>query len=307
MNKFAWLAGGLLFASAAEAAEVQKLPQAPGAPDLILVTGVIQPNDDVKFNQIAATASQAVVLLNSEGGSVLPALEIGRAIRLKGFATAVANDTLCASACALAWLAGTPRLVGEQAHIGFHASYVVDNGTLSESGVANALVGAYLNQIGIPQSTIVFVTSAPPAGMAWLSERKAGELGLQIASFQPLTTPSLEPGNDETSTEPYDPMKTVAAFYNALSNADGVSAAASVVPEKRGIGPFSETSIHSFFSGLSTPLKLRSVSRKGTDKVVAAYSYVRTNGAVCDGRAEVRTTYRYGKTLISRISALNGC
>jgi hypothetical protein len=28
-------------------------------------------------------------------------------------------------------------------------------------------------------------------------------------------------------------MKAVAAFYNALSNADGVSAAALVIPEKR--------------------------------------------------------------------------
>lgn len=270
------------------------------------MSGVIQPNDDLKFNQIAATASQAVVLLNSEGGSVLPALEIGRAIRLKGFATAVADDTLCASACALTWLAGTPRLVGKTAHIGFHASYVVNNGAASESGVGNALVGAYLNQIGLPQSTIVFVTSAPPQGMAWLSEKKAGELGLKVAPFQPPAIASSIPGDDGTSPEPYDPMKTVAAFYNALSNADGSSAVALVVPEKRGIGPFNENSIHSFFGRLSSPLSLQSVSRQGSG-ALATYTYVRSNGEACNGKAELKTIYRYGKTLISKIRALSGC
>ena len=39
----------------------------------------------------------------------IEAMLFGRAIRLRGLATAVTPDTLCASACALIWLAGTPR------------------------------------------------------------------------------------------------------------------------------------------------------------------------------------------------------
>ncbi|MDX8517195.1 hypothetical protein [Mesorhizobium dulcispinae] len=116
---------------------------------MITITGVIEPQDDLQFNQVAATTGQAIVVLNSEGGAVLPALEIGRSIRLRGFSTAVASDTLCASACALAWLAGTPRLAGQTANIGFHASYIVKDGTPSETGVGNALIGAYLNQLGL--------------------------------------------------------------------------------------------------------------------------------------------------------------
>lgn len=305
MNGMMWLLVGLLFTGTSEAAVIQKLHKQPGSPELILVSGVIQPNDDVLFNQIAATSSQAVVLLNSEGGSVLPALEIGKSIRLRGFATAVASDTLCASACALTWLAGAPRLAGEKANIGFHAAYIVTNGSARESGVGNALVGAYLSQIGLTQNAIVFVTSAPPEGMSWLSGEKANELGLQVASFQAPAVPS--PGSAGSESEPYDPMKTVAGFYNALSNADGVSAAALVIPEKRGVGPFNENSIHSFFGGLATPLSLQSVSRKGPDGVITTYTYARADGLVCHGKAEVRTTYQYGKTLISKIKALNGC
>ncbi|WP_287363284.1 hypothetical protein [Mesorhizobium sp.] len=306
MKKSGWLVGMYLLMGTAHAAVIEKIPQAAGSPDLIVITGVIESSDDAQFNQIAATTGQAVVLLNSGGGSVLPALEIGRAIRLKGFATAVANETLCASACALTWLAGAPRLAGESANIGFHASYVVNDGTASESGVGNALIGAYLNQIGLSQDTIVFVTTAPPEGMAWLSGEKASELGLQFASYQ-TNAMSSDTVETQIAPEPYDPMKVVAAFYNALSNADGVSAASLVIPEKRGIGPFNEASIHSFFGGLSTPLRLESIARHGDDKTVATYTYARSDGSVCKGRSEVQTIYKYGKTLVSKIRALDGC
>ncbi|MBZ9812483.1 hypothetical protein [Mesorhizobium sp. CA7] len=306
MAKLLWLVAAMLFVGHASAAVIQKKATAPGSPDLITVTGIIEPSDDLQFKQIAATTGQAIVLLNSEGGSVLPALEIGRSIRLKGFATAVASGTLCASACALTWLAGAPRLAGQSANIGFHASYVVKDGTPSETGVGNALIGAYLNQLGLSQNTIVFVTSAPPEGMAWLSGEKAGELGLQFASYQ-TNAVSSDTVETQTAPEPYDPMRVAAAFYNALSNADGVSAAALVVPEKRGIGPFNETSIHSYFGGLSVPLQLESVARHGADKVAVAYTYSRADGSTCNGKAEVQTTYKYGKTLISKIRALDGC
>ncbi|MDF3152048.1 hypothetical protein P3C58_08670 [Mesorhizobium sp. XAP10] len=306
MGRLFWFIAATLLVGHATAAVIEKGPQAAGSPDLITITGVFEPNDDLQFNQVAATTGQAIVVLNSEGGAVLPALEIGRAIRLKGFSTAVASDTLCASACALTWLAGAPRLAGESANIGFHASYVVKDGTASETGVGNALIGAYLNQLGLSQDAIVFVTSAPPEGMAWLSGDKAGELGLQFATYQ---TQAGSPATvvTQTAPEPYDPMRVAAAFYNALANADGVSAAALVVPEKRGIGPFNEASIHSYFGGLSSPLQLESTARHGADKVAVAYKYSRADGSACDGKAEVQTTYKYGKTLISKIRALSGC
>ncbi|WP_292119491.1 hypothetical protein [Mesorhizobium sp.] len=307
MGRLFWCFAATLLAGHANAAAIEKgPPQAAGSPDLITITGVIEPQDDLRFNQVAATTGNAIVVLNSEGGAVLPALEIGRSIRLKGFATAVASDTLCASACALTWLAGTPRLAGQSANIGFHASYVVKDGTPSETGVGNALIGAYLNQLGLSQDAIVFVTSAPPEGMAWLSGEKAGELGVQFATYQ---TQAGSPATvvTQTAPEPYDPMRAAAAFYNALSNADGVSASALVVPEKRGIGPFNEASIHSYFGGLSSPLQLQAISRRGADKVAVAYTYARADGSACKGKAEVETTYKYGKTLIRKIRAVNGC
>ena len=90
------------------------------------------------------TLSKAEVEFRSVGGSIVAGIKIGEAIRIKGFSTLVEEG--CASACALAWLGGIPRYATAQARIGFHAAYNAQSG--EETGVGNALVGAYLNNCG---------------------------------------------------------------------------------------------------------------------------------------------------------------
>ncbi|WP_245303149.1 hypothetical protein [Rhizobium esperanzae] len=102
-------------------------------------------------------------------------------------------------------------------------------------------------------------------------------------------------------------MRTVTAFYSALAAADGETASALVIPEKRGQGPFNEASIHAFFGAMSQPLKLTGTALRGTDDVRVSYEYVTNEGRRCQGRAAVLTTYVFGKTLVSRIKALDGC
>lgn len=119
----------------------------PDGIDLISVDGTFADGDDATFRRLAAESDRAVVVLNSGGGNLHSGLEIGKAIRLRGFATAVPPGALCASACALTWLAGSPRLLDAESKLGFHAAYRLVDGKASESGAANALVGAYLNQM----------------------------------------------------------------------------------------------------------------------------------------------------------------
>lgn len=210
--------------------------------DFISVTGVLNEGDDTVFRKIAAASEKAIVVLNSEGGRVTAGIEIGRAIKLRGFATAVPPETLCASACALTWLAGAPRFLDGTSKLGFHAAYRVVDGKASESGVGNALVGAYLNQIGLPDNAIIYVTSAPPEGIEWLTADKATSAGI---SYEPLLPEAALTAAEEVKALPHDPMATVAAFYAALAAADGETASAMVVPEKRGKGPFNG-SIHPY-------------------------------------------------------------
>jgi hypothetical protein len=101
----------------------------------------------------------------------------------------------------------------------------------------------------------------------------------------------------------YDPVNTVRAFYVALSRADGNSAEAFMVPEKRGIGNFKADNITKFWGGLREPLKLLSIERNGNDFVNVKYSFTRPNGSVCLADANVNTIFTNGRTLIQGISA----
>ena len=71
--------------------------------------------------------------------------------------------------------------MGANAH-GFHAAYVVRSGQATELGAPNALVGAYLNKIGLPDRAIVYITKAPPDSMTWLTLKVRSACGIIAAS-----------------------------------------------------------------------------------------------------------------------------
>lgn len=142
------------------------------------------PGDASRFLDIVSSVDVGAVLLESPGGNLIDGLVIGRAIRTAGFTTGVAPETACASACALAWLAGTTRYMDPSALVGFHAAYIEENGRASESGVGNALVGAYLNELGLGFDAVVFVASAAPNEMNWLNAAKAQQAGIDVVLLE---------------------------------------------------------------------------------------------------------------------------
>lgn len=296
------LIAAILFSFLAKAADINR-QTTPDGVDLISISGTFTNGDDATFRKLAAVSDQAVVVLNSGGGTLHVGLEIGRAIRLRGFATAVPADALCASACALTWLAGSPRFLDPQSKLGFHAAYRLVNGRASESGAANALIGAYLNQLGLSDKAVVYVTSAPPEGVEWLTAETAAMVGIGYKAIDINASTTVQ----REAQLPYDPISAITAFYTALSVADGETAAALVIPEKRGQGPFNERSINVFYSDMSDPLKLTSTSLLRGNTVRVSYEYTTTRGRQCRGRADVQTVYIYGHTLISKIKALDGC
>lgn len=300
--RYRYVAAAMLFSLPVQAAEIKRDVGSDGI-DLISISGTFTEGDDAAFRRLAAASPKAVVILDSGGGNLLTGLAIGRAIRLSGFATAVPPGSLCASACALTWLAGSPRLLDIKSKLGFHAAYRVVNGKAAESGAANALVGAYLNQLGVNDKAVIYVTSAPPEGVEWLTTETAAAVGIEFGTIS-TSAPSVPETNRPSR---YDPIAATTSFYAALSSADGETAAALVVPEKRGKRPFNEHSIHAFYSAMSVPLKLTGTSLVAKDSVRVSYEYETTQGRSCRGRAEVQTIYAFGRTLISRIKALDGC
>ena len=170
----------------AEAAQIAVKPLDNGSA-LVVIEGELDLADIDTFRTKTEPlpAGRATVEFASKGGSLLSGIRIGALIRAKKFTTVVPDGAQCASACALAWLGGTRRFVGEYASVGFHTAYIMKTGGMSESGPGNAILGAYLNQLGLSERAILYITHAAPTSMQWMSMEQATEYGITVAKLPP--------------------------------------------------------------------------------------------------------------------------
>lgn len=209
------IAGMILAACApAQAADIKVISEKELT--VVSVAGERNFRDEEAFADTVLRLKDAVVVFDSVGGNLVGGIEIGKAIRLKGFNTLVLDDALCASACALAWLGGKTRWAAPRAKIAVHAAWMFKNGKKQETGSGNALVGAYLNTLGLTDEAIVFITSAAPDEAEFLSFQKAEALGIAVKQFgagpepqQAATKAEPELSKPVVSAEPdaryYDP------------------------------------------------------------------------------------------------------
>ncbi|MEI7516176.1 MAG: hypothetical protein WCK81_12375 [Betaproteobacteria bacterium] len=164
----------------AHAAEIKIDRGSKGDSDTIKIQGEIKTGDEDKFRALAMGSRKATVLLDSKGGRLGPALEIGKMIRLRGFATAV-QDATCQSACSLIWLAGEPRYMNNFTSIGFHTAFRTGkNGELTSTPTHGAIIGAYLTRLGFSDKVVLFVVSASAHEMHWLQKSTADRLGIAV-------------------------------------------------------------------------------------------------------------------------------
>jgi len=202
----------LLFAACTKtlAAEITESATTDGV--VIAIRGDLEAGDDRKFNQVAQRYSKGSVYLESRGGDLVTGIAIGESIRLKGFITSLPPGTTCASSCALAWLGGSRRFLSPTSRLGFHAAYRMDGTTARETGIGNAVVGAYLTRIGLPISAVIYITKASPDAITWLTPADAQKVGIEFSfiedafpnkSANPLTPPqSQRPPEAQPSSSP---------------------------------------------------------------------------------------------------------
>jgi hypothetical protein len=166
----------LISPATAEAADIQWSISAEGTrTPMIVINGDIVSGDYLKFKKLANQVPWTVVVMTSRGGVLVDGLNIGNMIRAKGFSTFV--HEYCMSVCAMMWLAGVKRSAISEASIGFHgASY--ENGEPSIAG--NALVGAYLANLGYSYKAIAALINVGAKEMNWLSDKWAKELGIEV-------------------------------------------------------------------------------------------------------------------------------
>ena len=163
-----------------QAADINLVRGAKGEEDIISIKGDFKIGDENKFRELALNSNRATVFLDSDGGKLQPALEIGKIIRIKGFATAV-QDTICSSACAMVWLAGEPRMMSNFTSIGFHAPFTLDPaGKAVSDAIHGALTGSYLTGLGFSPRVVMFVVSAGANDLHLLNKATADRLGIAV-------------------------------------------------------------------------------------------------------------------------------
>jgi len=160
------------------AADIHLVPSDDGN-HIVVVDGPIIPGDEYKFASTIAGFSKLTISLSSSGGRTDVALFIGRVIRQRQYATLVPEKSVCASACAMIWVAGTPREMHESSRIGFHATFVQTKDGYAISSEGNALVGAYYAEMGLGSAVIVYCTQAPPNSVKWFSRSDGSAIGLE--------------------------------------------------------------------------------------------------------------------------------
>ena len=155
--------------SQAPAANVTIVKQEQGF-TIVAIEGDLVLADGEKFADLVRPLGRTVVVLNSPGGSLFAGLRIGQLIRNRRFLTIVTDGDLCASACALAWIGGVGRYLGPKSRLGFHAAYLAEGDVSHVSSSGNALVGAYLDRLGLSDDAIFYLTAAAPEEILWLDE-----------------------------------------------------------------------------------------------------------------------------------------
>lgn len=161
------LAVGLLAAAAAGPVAAIELERDPRTP-MLLLRGIVQPGDEAQFTRALAGAGAGVewIGLDSFGGDVKTAMQIGRIIKQRGLKTTVLPGRQCNSACFFIWAGGAARQ-NPGGILGVHRPHAIYVGGSTAVPPAHlvaqsfAELEAYLREMAIPAAIIDRLLNTP--------------------------------------------------------------------------------------------------------------------------------------------------
>jgi hypothetical protein len=161
---------------ATSSAEASGSSVAPTKQHALFLSGPMVPGTYQRFRASLQNGDPQFVVLDGPGGHLVEAVLIGTEIRRRGLSTVVRANRSCASACAVAYLAGKQKYAGSGAAIGLHPAS--DRSGYFDTS-ATELMFAYLRDMGVP--TRLLKAKLTPATIWWLSGSDRRTLG--ISSF----------------------------------------------------------------------------------------------------------------------------
>jgi hypothetical protein len=164
----------------------------------VLLSGGIKPGDHIEFREFIASANPRFIELDSKGGDVNAAGEIGRLIRKKNLPTVVdASRSTCGSACTIIFASGASRHyvgaekvqdgVGDMKRpgLGYHeGNNFLASGQRGQSGATTGRVIDLYYEFGSGKASSI-VTKADWKHFYYISTATALELGLATSAKRP--------------------------------------------------------------------------------------------------------------------------
>ena len=239
------------------------------AANLITIRGALEYGDDrfLRNALLSATEPRIFVSLESPGGSLDAGIKIGRAIWLHEAATVV-EDGECASACALAWLAGRPRYKERGSRIGFHAPSERTEIGPRRTSAGSAVVEGYLRNIGMTSWAIEYINEADPDEMQWLSRRDAEHLNIVYRDWQAVRVPRSGAASATKRTKRF-PGEDAVYVEQSRSNPEEISELAATVEweflENESYGPAINALVNVPERDLVVRVAFREIQNNGPD------------------------------------------
>ncbi len=192
---------------------------------IVMLTGEIVEGDAEKLKTIIQSANEAGRLvsgirLNSFGGNLLEGVKLANIIRYGKISTVVANGAKCASACFVAFAAGSQKFVSYTASVGVHGAS--DRGG-RESGDATVSMARIVKELGVPEGIIGKMVVTRPDDIVWLDPDDLRSMGTsmtgkpaQVASDQSVASqPPMQLAPSAKAVVPQPGPKTWSDVVNA--------------------------------------------------------------------------------------------
>jgi hypothetical protein len=156
----------VICAGAASSAEFRAVASKEGK-DVIYLTDYIAPGDTERFLAIIRRSNQnnrliSGVRLNSLGGNLGEGLPLALAIKNANIATIITNGTSCASACFLAFAAGSEKFASYSAKIGVHGAADQQGEETVDAAAATVSMARAARELGVPPVILGKMVTTPP-------------------------------------------------------------------------------------------------------------------------------------------------
>jgi hypothetical protein len=151
------------------------------------LTGAITQSDAQKARRIMlAEPEKFWFVLNSTGGDLASALEIGRMLRQAKSHAVVSGQNVCLSACVLVLAGAVQRTVwaNEGARVGVHRPYEPEDQALTmdaqkaRQGQWHATLKSFFREVNLPQALFDLMINTPPGEIRLLSPKELLDYGL---------------------------------------------------------------------------------------------------------------------------------